>query len=298
MGYPLDDLVGRSPTGAGGKSGEINRENSDEERFTISFTVETEILFSRSEKDGRAWAEITLNRPDKGNALNMSMLRQLASIVAEIEAERTLYAVVIRARGRFFSTGGDIQAWGALSPHEMSRDWILPGIEVFDRLARLPQPVIAAISGHALGGGLELAMAADLRMAVRSAKLGSPEVTLGMIAGWLGVSRLAEIVGVARARHLALLGSPITAGQALEWGLITALAEDADDLERQLAAWIERLCANGPAAMALTKGILATAHRDLRHHHASAVAEAAGTEDCREGVRAFLEKRPPVFRNR
>lgn len=141
-------------------------------------------------------------------------------------------------------------------------------------------------------------MAADLRIAVRGAKLGSPEVTLGMIDGWMGVRRLAEIVGVARARHLTLLGTPITAEQALDWGLVTALAEDGEDLERQVAAWIERLCANGPAAMALTKGILATMHEDLRHHHASAVAQAAGTEDCREGVRAFIEKRKPVFRNR
>jgi enoyl-CoA hydratase/carnithine racemase len=97
---------------------------------------------------------------------------------------------------------------------------------------------------------------------------------------------------------MTLLGLPISAGQALDWGLVTALAEDADDLERQLGVWIEKLCANGPAAMALIKGILATMHRDQRHQHASAVAEAAGTEDCKEGVRAFIEKRKPVYRNR
>jgi enoyl-CoA hydratase/carnithine racemase len=119
-----------------------------------------------------------------------------------------------------------------------------------------------------------------------------------MIAGWMGVRRLAEIVGVARARHLTLLGAPITAEQALNWGLITALAEDAADLEQQLGAWLERLCNNGPVAMALTKGILATLHQDLRDHHAGAVAQAAGTEDCKEGVRAFGEKRKPVYRNR
>lgn len=260
--------------------------------------MESEILYSRVDHDGVAWAEITLNRPDKGNALTMPMLQQLKSMVAEIECERTIRAVVIRSRGRFFCTGGDIEAWGALTPHDMGRDWILPGIEVFDRLAALPQPVIAAISGHALGGGLELAMAADLRIAVRQAKFGSPEVTLGMIAGWMGVRRLAETIGVARARHLMLLGAPVTAEQALNWGLVTALAEDAADLEQQLGVWLERLCANGPAAMALTKGILATLHDDLRHHHASAVAQAAGTEDCREGVRAFIEKRKPVYRNR
>ena len=260
--------------------------------------MEPEILFSRSELNGVAWAEVTLNRPDKGNALNMSMLEQLASIVGEIASERSLRAVVIRGRGRFFCTGGDIEAWSALAPRDMGQDWVLRGIEVFDRLAALPQPVIAALSGHALGGGLELALAADLRIAVRSAKLGTPEVTLGMIAGWMGVRRLAEIVGVARARHMTLLGAPITAEQALNWGLITALAEDAADMEKQLGGWLERLCANGPAAMALTKGILKTLHQDLRHQHACAVEQAAGTEDCKEGVRAFREKRKPIFRNR
>jgi enoyl-CoA hydratase/carnithine racemase len=197
-----------------------------------------------------------------------------------------------------FCTGGDIEAWSALAPYDMGREWILRGTEVLDRLAALPQPVIAALSGHTLGGGLELAMAADLRIAVRSATLGTPEVTLGMISGWNGVRRLAEVVGVARARHLTLLGTSITAEQALDWGLITALAEDAADLERQLGAWLERLCANAPGAMALTKGILATMHVDLRHHHAGAAAQAASSEDCREGVRAFFEKRKPVFRNR
>lgn len=260
--------------------------------------MEPEILYSRMSHNDAAWAEITLNRPDKGNALTLPMLQQLASIIAEIEAERSVRAVVLRARGRSFCTGGDIAAWSTLSPDDMGREWILRGTEVLGRLAALPQPVVAALSGHVLGGGLELAMAADLRIALRSAKLGVPEVTLGMISGWNGVRRLAELVGVARARHLTLLGVPITAEQALHWGLITALAEDAADLEQQLAGWLERLCANAPGAMALTKGILATLHTDLRHHHASAAAQAVSTEDCREGVRAFFEKRKPVFRNR
>ncbi|MGD0775486.1 MAG: enoyl-CoA hydratase/isomerase family protein [Candidatus Solibacter sp.] len=260
--------------------------------------TEPGILYTRIEHNGAAWAEIALNRPEKGNALTLPMLRQLESIAAGIASDRSLRAVVLRARGRFFCTGGDIEAWGALSPHEMARDWILPGIAAFDRIASLPQPVIAVLSGHALGGGLELALAADLRIAVKSAKLGAPEVTLGMISGWMGVRRLAETIGVARARHMALLGLPITAAQALDWGLVTAVAEDAADLEQQLAVWLAKLCANGPAAMALIKGILATMHQDQRHLHAGAAATAAGTEDCREGVRAFLEKRKLVFRNR
>jgi enoyl-CoA hydratase len=143
--------------------------------------MESEILFSRMEQFGVMCGEITLNRPDKGNALRMHMLEQLSSIVSEIEADRELRVVVTCARGRFFCTGGDIEAWVGCHPHEMSRDWILYGINVFQRLAALPQPVIAVISGHALGDGLELAMAANLRIGVKLAKFGSPEVTLGMI---------------------------------------------------------------------------------------------------------------------
>jgi len=262
--------------------------------------METEpaILYTRMEQDGAAWAEISLNRPEKGNALTIPMIERLAALATTIEADGSLRAVVIRGRGRFFCTGGDIAAWGALSPREMARDWILPGIQAFGRIASLPQPVIAALSGHALGGGLELALAADLRIAVRSARLGVPEAALGVIPGWMGVGRLAETIGVARARHMALLGLAITAAQALDWGLVTAVAEDDADLEAQLGAWLGKLCTNAPASMALIKGILGAMHGDSRHHHSSAVAEAAGTEDCREGVRAFLEKRKPVFRNR
>jgi enoyl-CoA hydratase/carnithine racemase len=260
--------------------------------------MEPEIVFARKEQFGVICGEIILNRPDKGNALTMQMLEQLSSVISEIERDRELRAVIIRGRGRFFCTGGDIDAWGSLSPYEMGRDWILYGISVLERLAALPQPVIAAISGHALGGGLELAMAADLRIAVKAAKFGTPEVTLGMISGWMGVRRLAELIGIARAGHLTLLGTPISGDVALNWGLITALADDADDLERQLNIWLERLCSNGPAAMALTKGILATMHGDLRHHHAGAAAQALCTADCREGVQAFREKRKPVYKNR
>jgi enoyl-CoA hydratase len=257
----------------------------------------SEILWQRVERDGAMWAEIELNRPEKANALTMRMIAALADVIADIESDRDVRAVVLRGRGRFFCAGGDIEEWGSLSPPEMAERWILPGIRVLNRLAALPLPVIAALSGHALGGGLELALAADLRIAQKSATLGVPEVSLGMISGWGGVRRLAETIGVARARHMTLTGESITAEQALEWGLVTALADNESDLESQVAAWLRRLCANGASAMALTKEILATMHGDLANQHASAAAHASATAECKEGVRAFLEKRKPVFRN-
>ena len=260
--------------------------------------MDLDIVLERRQRGDAAWAEIWLNRPDKGNALTMPMIERLGRIADDLAVDRAVRAVVIRARGRFFCTGGDIAAWGSLTPLEMGRDWIARGIEAFGRIAALPQVVVAALTGHALGGGLELAMAADLRLAVKQAKLGCPEASLGMIPGWMGTRRLAELIGPARARHLLLLASPITAAQAFDWGLVTALADDEADLETQLDGWLDRVFANGPSAIALMKGLLGTMHQDLRHHHASAAAQAAGTEDCREGVRAFLEKRSPVYRNR
>jgi Enoyl-CoA hydratase/isomerase len=177
----------------------------------------SEILYHRAERDGAIWAEIELNRPEKANALTMPMVAALADAIGAIESDREVRAVVLRGRGRFFCAGGDIAAWGSLSPQDMADRWILPGIRVLNRLASLPVPVIAVLSGHALGGGLELALAADLRLARKSVKLGTPEVALGMIAGWGGVRRLAETIGVARARHMSLLGQSITAEQALDW---------------------------------------------------------------------------------
>ena len=255
---------------------------------------DTHVLVTRHDR----WLEILLNRPEKGNALTMSMLATIGAAADEAARDRDLRVVVLRGAGeRFFCTGGDIGAWGALSPLDMGRDWILGGADVLARLAALPVPVVAEINGHTIGGGLELALAADLRVAVASAKFSTPEVGLGMIPGWGGVGRLAEVVGPARAAHLTLLGAPLSAAEALDWGLVTAVAPDHASLDAIRTEWVERLCGHAPVAMSLVKGLLAESRRDMRHHHAAAAAQAAATDDCREGVRAFAEKRRPTFTN-
>ncbi|HET9176999.1 MAG TPA: enoyl-CoA hydratase/isomerase family protein [Terriglobia bacterium] len=260
--------------------------------------VEATVLYQEKKRSGGEWAEITLNRPQKGNAITLPMLDEIEGYVHGLKAAKNIRALVLRGNGRFFCTGGDIEAWGALTPNAMSNQWVLRGIQVLEMVAALPQPVIAAISGHALGGGLELALMADLRVAVKAAKLGTPEVGLGMISGWTGVCRLAEIVGVARARELTLLGSPISAEKAYEWGLLNAVADDPDTMEIQIEAWLRQIFANSGAAMALTKSLLQSMHADFSLHHAAAAGLARSTEDSREGIAAFRAKRKPVFRNR
>jgi enoyl-CoA hydratase len=257
-----------------------------------------DIRYTELARNGLPYAEIRLHRPAKGNAMTAEMLAGLEECVQRIAGNPGLRAVVLRGEGRFFSTGGDIAAWGGLTPEQMHNQWILRGIQVFEAIASLPQPVVAALHGHALGGGLELALCADVRIAETSARFGTPEVKIGMIAGWGGVRRLAETIGPGRARHMALLGDPITAQQALDWGLVTAVADGAAAFEALLAATLDRLLANAPIAMGLTKRILANAHTDLRWMHAEAAASALQTADCKEGVRAFAEKRPAVFQGR
>jgi len=259
--------------------------------------MEKEILFREAERSGARYAEMVLNRPEKGNALNFAILDEMSAFCSRVAGNKDVRAVVIRGNGRFFCTGGDIHAWGGLSANEMGQSWILRGMEVLDQIVSLPQPVIAAMNGHTLGGGLELALAADLRVAVKGAKIGMPEVGLGMIAGWGGVRRLAETVGVAHAREFLLLGAPITAEKAEAWGLVHEVAENVAAMDAQVNAWLDRLVVNAPIAMALTKGLLKTMHAEMRQAFASAAAHAASTEDCKEGVLAFLEKRKPVYRN-
>lgn len=260
-------------------------------------TLEATVLYQEKKRSGGEWAEITLNRPQKGNAITLPMLDEIEGHVRGLKTARNIRALVLRGNGRFFCTGGDIEAWGALTPNAMSNQWALRGIQVLEMIAALPQPVIAAISGHALGGGLELALMADLRVAVKAANLGTPEVGLGMISGWTGVCRLAEIVGVARARELTLLGSPISAERAYDWGLLNALADDADAMELQIVSWLDQIFANSAPAIALTKSLLQAMHADFGLHHAAAAGLARSTEDSGEGIAAFRAKRKPVFRN-
>jgi hypothetical protein len=155
-------------------------------------------------------ATITLARPEKLNALDDGMIELLGRHADMIDADRSVRAVILTGDGKAFCAGGDIAAWGGLSPLDMGQGWVRSGHRVFDKLARLKPPVIAAINGHALGGGLELAITADIRICEAQAKIGLPECGLGMIPGWSGTQRLVLRLGGSVARRL--VRSRATAG--------------------------------------------------------------------------------------
>jgi enoyl-CoA hydratase len=251
-----------------------------------------------AERDGTI-VTLTLNRPDKLNAIDGAMLDALGEAVGEIEHDREVRAVVLTGAGRAFSAGADIKEWTALTPLEFGRSWGLRGHALFDRLAALPPPVIAAINGIAFGGGLELALCADIRIASAEARLGLPEVTIAALPGWGGTQRLPRLIGPGRAKHMTLTGQPIEAARAEAWGLVSeTVAGDALlGRARELAA---QIAANAPVAVQATKRLIDAAlpvtPAATLEGHAGALCGA--TEDAKEGRAAFLERRPPRYQGR
>ena len=180
----------------------------------------TEIELVQYERRG-AIAIVTLNRPEKLNSLTPSMLERLDELTAQIDASRDVRAVVVTSVGaKAFCVGADINEWAALQPLDMWRRWVRRGHQVFDQWARLRQPVIAAINGHAFGGGLELAITADIRIAAEQAQFALPEASIGTCPGWSGSQRLVKLVGASHAKYLALSGHRVSAANALNSGLV------------------------------------------------------------------------------
>jgi enoyl-CoA hydratase len=240
-------------------------------------------------------ATLTLDRPAKLNAIGPEMVAELTRLLAEIDADRDIRAVIITGSGRrSFSVGADVNAWSALEPLDMWREWIRDGHRVLDRLANLRQPTIAAINGYAFGGGLELALAADIRIAAGLATFALPETKIGTLPGWAGTKRLPEAIGAARAKQMIFSGNSIDASTAERWGLVNEVVtlEALMDRCRSLAS---EIAANAPVSVQLAKAII---NGDEAAPEAFAGALAAGTKDGREGIAAFREKRSPRFTGR
>jgi len=252
-----------------------------------------------AERDG--WCEVTVNRPGSLNALNGETLQELRAVVLDLRARAELRGMIVTGAGeKAFVAGADIGELAGLNP-EQAIDFARQGQSIFALLEGCGKPVIAAVNGFALGGGCELALACHIRVLSRSAKIGQPEVALGVIPGYGGTQRLARIIGVGRALEMILSGDPLTAEEAYRVGLANKITEPAElmDACRALAG---RISSRGPRAVSLAlTAVLGGRDLPLSQAQAFEAAQfglAAATEDWKEGTEAFLQKRKPAFRGR
>lgn len=251
-------------------------------------------------EDYVAW--ITLCRPAKLNALSVEMLTAFEAHVADVDRRQDVRVVVVAAEGeRAFSVGADVNAWSALEPLDMWRWWVRDGHRVMQRLASTRQPVIAAIKGLAFGGGLELALAADLRVAGAEAKMGLVETALAIIPGGGGTQRLPRLIGAARAKELIFTARRLGAEEAGRLGLVDRVVPAGQALEVALGLAREIL-PNGPVAVRMAKQAI-NQGQDLDLVDGLALEEACyarviPTEDRLEGLAAFREKRKPQYKGR
>jgi enoyl-CoA hydratase len=249
----------------------------------------------------QAVATITINRPRVLNALNTQTLDELRRAILGLKHDEGVRAVVITGAGeKAFVAGADINELAVQTPTS-GREHAITGQHVLDLIEHMGKPVIAAINGYALGGGCELAMACTIRIASETAKLGQPEINLGIIPGYAGSQRLARIIGRGRALELLLTGDQITAQEAHRLGLVNRVVPAADLLP-QARALAASLAAKAPVAI---RYILESVHKGLeipfpqaQIFEATLFGLVASTDDMREGTKAFLEKRKAAFKGR
>lgn len=241
---------------------------------------------------------ITLNRPEKLNALNQDVLEELSSIFTQAKTQQNIKGIILTGTGKAFCAGADISrlaACDAITGYEFARF----GQDVFRQLETLGKPSIAAINGYAFGGGCELAMSATLRIAAQSAQMGQPEVKLGVIPGYGGTQRLARLIGKGRALDLCLTGRFINAETALQWGLVTAVCS-LEELLNLARATIKSITDLAPIAVSSIMDTIDSGYdislTDALHIEALHFAKTCASQDKTEGTSAFLEKRQAIFK--
>ncbi|MGX6442976.1 enoyl-CoA hydratase [Neobacillus sp. K501] len=249
-----------------------------------------------SNQDGIA--TITFQRPP-ANALSSGLLRELSAALDEIEPNRDIKVIVIHGEGRFFSAGADIKEFTTVSSSDGFSNLGKYGQDLFVRMEKFPKPIIAAIHGAALGGGLELAMACHIRLVSEKAKLGLPELQLGLIPGFAGTQRLPKYIGTARAAEMLFTSEPITGVEAVQYGLANHAYPEEEVLERAytLAAKIAK---KSPGAIKATIELLNYAKTQEFYEGSNREAVLFGevfvSKDAKEGIQAFIEKREPNFK--
>ncbi len=257
-------------------------------------TPRTEGSVTVSERDGVA--TVLIDRADKLNALTPELLDALYDAV-RVLSRSDARVVLLRTGGqRAFCVGADINRFAELSPAAMWSQWTARGHEVFSAIASLPQPTVAVLQGDAFGGGFELALAADFRVASDSVRVGLPEVGLGTVPGWAGTERLTALVGPAHSREVVLARRLIDARTAHQWGALTDVV-DATGLETAVAHLVEQLAGGAPIAVRLAKQLLRAATDGVPSSYIEPLAGAlsATSHDLAEGVAAFRERRPATF---
>lgn len=240
------------------------------------------------EVDARGVAHLTLDRAAKRNALDMAMVDALAEHVATVAADPSVRLVVVRGAGGTFCAGADIADWAAPS-NAVAADQSRRGADAFGALAALGVPSVAVVEGVCVGGGLELAMACDLRVATDGALLGLPELGLGNLPSWGGTARIVDVAGLGVARHLLLSGELVSGARAAELLLVTE-AVPATGLDAAVEAVVDRLLAAEPLAVSLAKTALAGFAGHLPHEDALA-AYTAGLDSSRDRKQDFLDRK-------
>ncbi|WHY70774.1 enoyl-CoA hydratase [Fictibacillus enclensis] len=254
--------------------------------------------FLQVHKENRI-ATIQLNRPP-ANALSTQLIRELSKVFDELEHDGEAKVIVLKGEGRFFSAGADIKEFTTIQNEADFAELGAFGQQLFDRMENYPKLIIAAIHGAALGGGLELAMACHIRLVSKEAKLGLPELQLGLIPGFAGTQRLPKYVGAAKAAEMLVTSEPITGEEAVACGLATAAYRD-EDLFEKAYSLAGKAAAKSSLSIRYTLELLQYASKGQYAEGAKKESQYFGkvfvSEDGQEGIQAFIEKRKPNFKN-